>query len=74
MQTGVIYKIPCFDCSQSYIGHTKRCLSLQLKKHQRAVRTLDMDTSALAEHVLSADHHIDWDNTTVLDHSHNINV
>ena len=68
MQTGVIYKIPCSDCSQSYIGQTGRCLSLRLKEHQRAVRTLNTDTSALAEHVLSADHHIDWDNTTILDH------
>ena len=30
--------------------------------------TLNTDTRALAEHVLSADHHIDWDNTTILDH------
>ena len=59
MQTGVIYKIPCFDCSQSYIGQTGRCLSLWLKEHQRAIRTLDTDTSALAEHALPADHHID---------------
>ena len=72
MQTDVIYKIHCSDCSQPYIGQTGRCLSLlRLKEHQRAV---DTDTSALAEHVLSADHHIDWDNTTILDHSHNINV
>ena len=68
MHTGVIYKIPCSDCSQSYIGQTGRCLSLQLKEHQRAVRTLDTDPSALAEHVLSADHRNDWDNTTILDH------
>ena len=68
MQRGVIYKIPCSDCSQSYIGQTGRCLSRRLKEHQIAVRTLNTDTSALAEHVLSADHHIDWDNTTILDH------
>ena len=66
-QAGVVYKIPCSDCSKSYIGQTGRTLAQRVKEHQRAVRTFDVNVSALAEHVISTNHKIDWDNTTVID-------
>ena len=66
-QAGVVYKIPCSDCSKSYIGQTGRTLAQRVKEHQRAVRTFDVNISALAEHVISTNHKIDWDNTTVID-------
>ena len=66
-QAGVVYKIPCSDCSKSYIGQTGRTLAQRVKEHQRAVRTFDVNNSALAEHVISTNHRIDWDNTTVID-------
>ena len=38
-----------------------------MKEHQRAIRTFDVNNSALAEHLISTNHRIDWDNTTVID-------
>ena len=29
-----VYRIPCDDCSQCYIGETKRALTLRIKEHQ----------------------------------------
>ena len=63
-RTGVVYQIPCADCDKSYVGQTGKTLSQRLKKHQRAVTTLD--TSALAEHVLAEDGHINWKETTII--------
>ena len=66
-QAGVVYKIPWSDGSKSYIGQTGRTLAQRVKEHQRAVRTFDVNNIALAEHVISTNHRIDWDNTTVID-------
>ena len=67
---GVVYKIRCKDCSQSYIGQTGRTLSCCLKEHKRAVSQSDSNASASAEHVLNTGHQIDWSNAMVLDSSH----
>ena len=44
----------------------QRALS-SFSEHQKAVATINTDTSALAEHVLSKDHRIDWENTSIID-------
>ena len=67
---GVVYKIRCKDCFQSYIGQTGRTLSCRIKEHKRAVSQGDSNASALAEHVLNTGHQIDWSNAMVLDSSH----
>ena len=54
------------SCDKSYVGQTGRNLSLWIKEHNKAVETFNTDTSALAEHVLSKDHHINWEETTVI--------
>ena len=48
------------------MGQTGRNLSQRIKEHKRAVATLSTDNRALAEHVLAEDHHIDWEETTVI--------
>ena len=58
-QAGVVYKIPCSDCPKSYIEQTGRTFAQRVKEHQRAVRTFDVNNSALAEHVISTNHRID---------------
>ena len=65
-KSGVVYRIPCADCDKSYVGQTGRNLSVRIKEHKKAVETFNTDTSALAEHVLSKDHHINWEETTVI--------
>ena len=36
-QTGVVYEIPCKDCSEVYVGETKRTLKVRLTEHRQAV-------------------------------------
>jgi hypothetical protein len=66
---GVVYRIPCMCCSQSYIGQTGRTLTCRLKEHKRAVSQGDFNASALAEHAVNTGHQIDWSNAGVLDSS-----
>ena len=60
-RSGVIYQIPCRDCDKSYIGQTGRTLLQRIKEHQRAVKTMNTDNSALAEHAWNEHHHIAWE-------------
>ena len=66
-RAGVVYRIPCNNCPQAYIGQTGRTLTQRLKEHQRAVRNGDSATSALAEHAHSTGHPIDWTKAHVID-------
>ena len=58
-RVGVVYKIPCRDCSQTYVGQSGRTLAMRLKEHQRAVRNGDVNASAIAKHVWNEQHHMD---------------
>ena len=66
---GIVYRISCKDCHQSYIGQSGRSLQHRLKEHKRAVFCGNTNVSALAEHALSCGHEIDWENANILDHS-----
>ena len=44
---GMIYQIPYRDCDKSYVGQTERTLLQRVKEHQWAVKTMNMDNSAL---------------------------
>ena len=46
--TGV-YRIPCDDCAQFYIGETKRALTLRLREHQANCRN-QKQHSAVVDH------------------------
>ena len=46
--TGV-YRIPCDDCSQCYIGETGRALALRLREHQANCRN-QTQHSAVVDH------------------------
>ena len=56
---GVVYSIPCVECSSVYIGQTGRCLKQRVKEHRRALKNGDVQASALAEHVLKTGHAVD---------------
>ena len=63
-RSGVVYSVPCKDCSFTYVGETGIHLSSRIKQHKDAVRKGDVEKSA---HVWELHHSIDWDNTTIVD-------
>ena len=65
-KSGVVYRIPCGSCPQTYIGQTGRTLEQRLKEHKKAVRDENITTSALAEHVQKTGHPIEWTQTEVV--------
>ena len=68
---GVVYSVPCNECSRAYIGQTGRSLDHCIAEHRRALRNEDVVASALAEHVFTAGHRMDVSNATVIDaHPH----
>ena len=65
-QCGVIYKIDCQDCDKVYVGQTKNSLGTRVNQHRAALRLLQPEKSALAEHAIMCHHQIDWSNPKVL--------
>ena len=65
---GVVYSIPCVECSSVYIGQTGRSLKQRVSEHRRALKNGDIQASALAEHVLKTGHAVDLSQSEVLDH------
>ena len=62
----LVYEVPCDDCEFVYIGQTKRNLNARLKEHQRAIRQLKPENSALCEHATENDHLIGWSKARIL--------
>lgn len=62
-----VYSIPC-DCGKCYVGETKRNVSTRLTEHIRAMKNVDINSSALAEHSLTSgtSHYIRFDKARVL--------
>ena len=70
---GVVYQINCNNCNASYIGETERALGTRISEHKRdSSRPIgvleDKNVSAIAEHAIKSQHHIDWKDIKVLDH------
>ena len=70
-RNGVIYRIPCKDCTMAYIGQSGRSLACRIKEHKRAVQNGDQNSSALAEHAWQQQHHVDWAAAEVLESTRN---
>ena len=64
---GVVYSVPCNECSRAYIGQTGRSLDHRIAEHWWALRKGNVEASALAEHVFTAGHKIDLSKATVID-------
>jgi hypothetical protein len=62
---GVVYKIPCADCTWAYVGETGRTLTERLTEHKRAVRNCS-SSSEIATHVWSGGHRMNWAGAEVL--------
>ena len=55
LQCNVVYKIPCSDCSWSYIGETGRCLKTRRKKNQRNLKNYTRGSN-IANHAWQNNH------------------
>ena len=59
------------ECPCTYIGQMGRSLDHLLHEHYRALKTGDLGSSALAEHVFSSNHQVDLSKAIVIDtHNH----
>ena len=67
-----IYKIPCKDCDDYYIGQTCRPIIKRIKEHEACHRlnnftdSIGNIKSAPAKDSHDMQHNIDWSNTTIL--------
>ena len=52
---GVIYKIACEQCGESYVGETERSLGERTSEHQKSIDNKDCK-SALSQHLLRSRH------------------
>ena len=57
-KSALVYEIPCRDCDTVYIGETGRSLKTRKREHFDAVKRMDVEKSALCQHVVDFDHFI----------------
>ena len=63
---GMVYQLACLDCGARYVGKVGMDLDTRMQEHKGAVRLLQPEKSAVAEHVLCCTHHeIKWTETIV---------
>jgi hypothetical protein len=60
LRRGVVYEVPCQDCSKTYIGETGRSLQERLKEHRYAIKTGNIN-NGIAAHAWNHQHQVDWD-------------
>ena len=58
-----MYKFDCKNCSDTYIGETKRSLRTHINEH----KTNKNKESVVSLHWIENKHEFDWENTSVLD-------
>lgn len=70
--SSVVYKIPCADCSQVYIGETKQYLHKRLYQHKYDIKKDPSLHTSLTKHRTEHNHNIDFDNTTIVGFQNNL--
>jgi len=80
-KTELIYRVPCKNCSSSYVGETGRKFGLRIRKHKKEVNSFTAGTqtgasmaressvthkSAITDHAVEENHVIDWDKAKVV--------
>ena len=69
LSTPGIYRIPC-ECGKVYIGQSGRSVQLRVKEHERHMRLVQRDKSAVAEHSFNHDHIMRSQDTKLLSSKH----
>lgn len=65
LQMPGVYEIPC-SCGRVYIGETGRSIETRISEHRRATNNKQWEKSAVAEHAITENHHVDFENTKIL--------
>jgi predicted GIY-YIG superfamily endonuclease len=73
-RAGVVYKIDCSDCDQSYVGETSKKLSTRVGQHQNDYknRMTPGPKTALINHTLDTNHKFNFLDPSVLDREDNV--
>ena len=61
----VIYKIPCFECSKTYIGTTKQKVRCRFSSHRSNIK-LKNNNNSLYVHQLETGHSINFDEAKII--------
>ena len=67
LKSGVVYELTCNDCDVTYVGETARNLGKRVSEHRAGVCNDHPEVSAAAEHMLSYDHHLDWEHPRIIE-------
>jgi len=73
LRSNVVYQLNCRNCNASYVGQTKRSLSVRVNEHRSHIIRNSSQQSVITEHRLMYKHDFDWDNAQILDEETNYN-
>ena len=63
---GVVYRIPCGECSEAYIGETVGLLKMRITEDKQVVEKRKiMNASAVHSEIFN--HHIKWEDSVVVE-------
>ena len=65
-QRNVVYRLPCADCDQVYIGETCRRLGVRVNEHKCCVATRKVTSNAVARHCVDTGHGINWQGVEIV--------
>ena len=61
---GVVYKINCSDCKDTYVGETARAMSVRFDEHTTTDTSAPL--TAVGEHTVKHKHEVDIDNVQII--------
>ena len=67
-EPGVVYRLTCNDCDQTYIDETGRTAITRAKEHASYVRNERFDMSAAADHAIIHQHSLSFKIVQIVDH------
>ena len=71
LKSNVVYNIPCKDCNEVYIGHTKRYLKERIREHKTNMNNDPKTQTALSKHQWNNSLSFNFDKITILSNEKN---